>query len=590
MPYPFQFDGIDRPGALPRFVRQVIRVPAGAVSLALSGACQADLLLVNTEYRSGQSIPPLIEAHLSRLHPDGWLLLLGSPLSPALEKDLDSLGLTPYPVRFPRAASRYTLIESHRNFLDPLGGRGFFWVRKEYVPLEHARRLSEAGRADAAFEILDGLPEPYRQDLVQQLLAALEMQMALLSWPSGADGPNLLERFYWAQMRYFAVLNLQPCLPAAHQCQAHFWRMIGDDAMARRLLSSILHSTPDEAAQRQRAAIPVRRAPSPPEEEAPVCRPDFRPRLLLLNHANADCGFDALFDGLCRVLGDGRVVEYPWKHFLHGGALDENIRHPSACNHPGPPQSVDELEAQLRAGQFDAVVFSDILELGEREETLRLVHARPGLPVFFLDTMDEGWDNQPRFLEYLELPEFRGAFKREMLHCARYLPNTHPLPLSYNEDRVRASMEGLRPLDVFWAGQRNFGARRLALDLVERMLKRRFEDFYPQDEYARRLGQTLIGLDVSGLGFDTVRYYELPAHGCMLLAERKPIRIPHDFTDGVSAVFFEDLAGLEEKLRHYLAHPEQARAIAAAGHAHMRLHHTSTARARQFLGWMERAL
>ena len=121
-------------------------------------------------------------------------------------------------------------------------------------------------------------------------------------------------------------------------------------------------------------------------------------------------------------------------------------------------------------------------------------------------------------------------------------------------------------------------------------MARSFEGFYEAEEYACALDEARIGSDFFGLGFDTVRYYELPAHGCMLLAERKPIHIPHDYEDGVSAVFFEDLPALEEKLRYYLDHPEEAESIARAGYAHMRAYHTSSARARQFLGWLGEAL
>ena len=87
-----------------------------------------------------------------------------------------------------------------------------------------------------------------------------------------------------------------------------------------------------------------------------------------------------------------------------------------------------------------------------------------------------------------------------------------------------------------------------------------------------------------------MRYWEVPAHGCMLLSERLPIRIPHNFRDGESAVFFDDLEQLETRLAHYLASPEDARAIGRAGHEHLKHYHTGSARARQMMGWIDQCL
>ncbi|MDZ4860169.1 MAG: glycosyltransferase, partial [Candidatus Hydrogenedentes bacterium] len=102
--------------------------------------------------------------------------------------------------------------------------------------------------------------------------------------------------------------------------------------------------------------------------------------------------------------------------------------------------------------------------------------------------------------------------------------------------------------------------------------------------YKQSLADSRIGLSFFGFGFDTVRYWELAAHGCMLLAERPLVRIPFNFIAGESANFFDDLPELEQKLAHYLAHPDEAQMIATAGHSHFLKYHTTSARARQFLG------
>jgi spore maturation protein CgeB len=99
-----------------------------------------------------------------------------------------------------------------------------------------------------------------------------------------------------------------------------------------------------------------------------------------------------------------------------------------------------------------------------------------------------------------------------------------------------------------------------------------------------------VGLDLFGFGFDTVRYWELPALGCLLLAERRPIELPFDFVDGRHALLFEDLAELEDRLAWCGAHADAVTELARAGYAHFHRHHTESARARQFVAMAEAAL
>ena len=133
------------------------------------------------------------------------------------------------------------------------------------------------------------------------------------------------------------------------------------------------------------------------------------------------------------------------------------------------------------------------------------------------------------------------------------------------------------------AGNRYYGLRRLYLGYLETSLNVTFEAHYPQEAYVQMLRSSLIAVSFCGFGYDTVRYWEAPAHGAMLLAEHPPIRIPHDFEDGKTALFFDDLPELEEKLLWCMQHPQEAARIAFAGHAHFKRYHTASARARQLL-------
>lgn len=135
-----------------------------------------------------------------------------------------------------------------------------------------------------------------------------------------------------------------------------------------------------------------------------------------------------------------------------------------------------------------------------------------------------------------------------------------------------------------------FGKRRLYLEAVESHFGWDLNATYAPEDYIARIRNSRVGLNCFGMGFDTVRFWELPAHGCMLLSERLPIEMPFAFAADKHAVFFDDLPCLLEQTAYFEAHPQEAAAIAEAGHAHFLAHHTNEARARQLLGGLRSQL
>jgi hypothetical protein len=297
-------------------------------------------------------------------------------------------------------------------------------------------------------------------------------------------------------------------------------------------------------------------------------------------------GLDVLHDGLCRVLGESQVVEYPRKGTLHGEEPASFCHYPCMFDHPCNTPPLDELLAQIGAGHFDAVLFGDMERTHPLEQTSAIARAA-GNRLVFLDQLDTCQDTRMETAVALGHGELPLCFKREYVAGCDYGPGMCPLPFAYSEAYMRPVPPWEdRDLPVFWAGERKWGLRKLCLAHLERRMRLDFSATCTQEEYARALGRARVSLDFHGFGFDTVRYWEVPAHGGMLLAERRPTVVPLDFEHGVSAVFFEDAAELESLLRHYMEHPDEARAIAGAGHRHLVEHHTASARARHLLGWL----
>ena len=457
-------------------------------------------------------------------------------------------------------------------------------VHTGYDALAHGRALAAGGHLDWAYEVLEEIPREHMRDRSHQTEIYLEKQLILLTMALRAPASERAALFFKSQQQFFNVLNVSPNLHHAFLCQSECWRALGRADLARRLLRSIQATAPEAIVAERIAALGPARRVEVISGEPPEWDPVFRPRILIITHEHGDYGMDISYDGLCRVLGAEYLQEFPYKPLLHGGALPDGQPHPSTCNHPGQEKDPATLENELRAGFYDLIIFADRLKFTPREAVLRVIIADPDIPLFIMDTWDDCGNALPELLDYLGRDSVSGYFKREMLAGDFYDGRAVPMPFAYSDDRVPEALPSPRTEPVFWAGHRAFGLRGLYLEHLEKKRGLKFNAHYTQTEYTERLAASRIGLDFFGLGFDTVRYWELAAHGCMLLAERRPTLIPHNFVDGVSAVFFDDLPELEEKLTYYLGHPGEAEHIAAAGRALFMKHHTSSARARQLLG------
>ena len=301
-------------------------------------------------------------------------------------------------------------------------------------------------------------------------------------------------------------------------------------------------------------------------------------------------GLDVLYDGLTTVLGPENVVDFPPKPALHGGIDPDFASYPCNFDLPSRDYTLERCLDELRAGKFDFVLYGDCERALTRRMARAITAAAEKTPIFIVDQRDEFFNCEQETLDYIGLDEARGYFKREMLACLDYGPRAMPLPFAFPDCRVPKDVDAPREHFFFWAGHRRFSLRRLYLEQIEAQLGENFDARFTPEEYAARLGASKVGLNCFGMGFDTVRYWELPAHGCLLLSERLPIVIPHDFRDGETALFFDDASELERKLNYARRYPELVENLAAAGREHFLAHHTGSARAKHLLGWIDASL
>lgn len=324
-------------------------------------------------------------------------------------------------------------------------------------------------------------------------------------------------------------------------------------------------------------------------------------KVLFLNTPETDYLQDLSYSGLVKALGPGWVIDYPWNPRFHL-PLKGYPRDLGRTRFAWPRLHVD-------VGSFGLVMVG-AAKPGCLRHYLDIVdRIPPSTPVAFIDGGDwpeiggdlkrlGGWE---LYLEEVKRRPFDLVFKREMVEGEAYPENTYPLPFSFNFDRLpgKAALS-LKYQVSFWAVESN-PVRTKALELLEDRFDCRangtvrnqvFSKYKRKGvRYLEELASCAVVLNFPGAGWDTLRYWEIPALGRFMISMRPRIAIPENFVDGKEAVFCrDDLSDLVDLCQYYLDHPEEREAIAKAGAVKARARHSDEARARYMLEIIRRNL
>ena len=110
-----------------------------------------------------------------------------------------------------------------------------------------------------------------------------------------------------------------------------------------------------------------------------------------------------------------------------------------------------------------------------------------------------------------------------------------------------------------------------------------------ETDLAKAINATEINVNISKIIFPTMvgsRPFEVLACGGFLLTDRYTATGTL-FEDGKHLVFYDDFDDLEDKVRYYLAHPQERRDIAGRGHRAFLEKHTLMHRVRRIVEALE---
>ena len=322
-----------------------------------------------------------------------------------------------------------------------------------------------------------------------------------------------------------------------------------------------------------------------------------KPSVLFITSRDADYLQDAIYGGLVQELGLQNVTEVPF---------NKNFHHEFR---PYPRNLGLQPEGVLARGlmgfkklHYDLVIVGaakpDVFETYKKW----LPKISSSTPVVFIDGGDRpelGGDlareGSPHlYREVTGLRPFDWIFKREYLHTDTHPSHVRPLPFAINPKLLPAKTNEPKKYDVtFWAVESD-PVRSQALQLIEDRFdcrangttrKQVFKKYKRKGLfYLEELTRAKITLNFRGVGWDTLRYWEVPALSRFLLSQRPQIQIPNNFREGKEIIFCkDDLSDLVELCEYYLKNDEAREQIArAAGEWSLR-YHTPQARAREVL-------
>jgi hypothetical protein len=324
--------------------------------------------------------------------------------------------------------------------------------------------------------------------------------------------------------------------------------------------------------------------------------------ILFINSPEPDYLQDLCYSGLAEILGSENIIDIPWNPHYHIATR----KYPRNLGF-SPGSFFPSLMRRFSKSHFNAVIVGSAKPKCLKAYGDLIASIPDSVPVVFLDGGDwpevggdlkrlKSWS---LYAEVTAQRPFDVIFKREILSDREYPVNVHPLPFGFNFHRLpqRIDMIEKKYQVSFWAVESN-QIRTKALDILQDNFDCRgngtihnqvFSKYHRKGKrYLEELAACRIVINMPGVGWDTMRYWEAPAVGSLLVSMRPKILIPEDFTDRQEIVYCkDDLSDLLELCRYYLENEPERLKIAKAGQNKVKKFHSNLSRAGSILNIIE---
>ncbi len=323
-------------------------------------------------------------------------------------------------------------------------------------------------------------------------------------------------------------------------------------------------------------------------------------KFLFINSKSPDYIEDQMFSALTEIFGKQSVRAYPvnYRYYIQRKAYPLNM---GKCR-TATDFIIDKvtLKKELKAFEYDCVIIGST-KRDTFESFLQISAYLPGnIPVIYLDGGDfpeVGGDATRLGFESLYDSVINNfsishVFKRECLIDKAYPDNVHPLPMAFKPQPIDFPVN--KQYDVTCWCVESDPIRTQALSLLENRydcrangttLGQTFRNYKRKGKgYLKELGSSRISCNFRGVGWDTLRYWEIPAVQSLMLSQKPQIVIPNNFINGEHVIFCkDDLSDMTDLIDYYLSHDDEAEQISASARNFLMKNHTHIQRAEYFL-------
>lgn len=323
---------------------------------------------------------------------------------------------------------------------------------------------------------------------------------------------------------------------------------------------------------------------------------------LFLTHEQVSHAHDTFFNGMCKVLGNNSVFDYPCVEKNHSDYRKHGHTYAWWClNDVGHITSISlsDWASEINSGKIKYVIASN---RGIGVENLKLLipmisddALRQTCIIFLEEEEDPGFSMHQWFVEHLK-PVYD---KVDIHYKVDYIKNKvcpydkiYPFYLSAPGDKILADIGQVKPfsertIDVCYIAGNSHKNREKYFNVLKHLgVGNNIIEFgahkYSLKEYFNIINDSKIFISVRGNGWSNTRNVEGPFCGAALFTEQLDITIPNDYIDGVSAIFFNENT-LLPRLETILKSPAKLQKLARASHDHCAQNHTSESRAKQMI-------
>lgn len=319
-------------------------------------------------------------------------------------------------------------------------------------------------------------------------------------------------------------------------------------------------------------------------------------KIIYINRNKSDYLQDLLYTGLVKTLGLSNVVEFPWNNKFH-------------LNLKKYPKNMGLVKGSFFSSLFNKIRsndFSLVIVASCHPDTLKkylsiIGNIDKSVKTVFIDGGDwpevagdlDRVGGKDLYEKILSIRPFDHVFKREYLLDKNYDNNIHALPFGFNFDRLPKINRQYRYDVAFWAVESD-PIRQSALSLLENKfdcasngtVRNQVMKKYKRkgDYYLQELARCKVSLNFRGAGWDTLRYWEVPALGGFMISQKPEILIRDNFVDGKEIVYCNnDLSDLIDLCEYYLKNDDKRELIAKNALSKTKACHTDVHRAKEVL-------